>query len=120
MPRQRTHYHAASFFQWVPVFRDLSVSPSTKLVGLALATYATSRDGSNAHPGIAELMCATGYGSRTTIVKALAELKTAGLIHQTYAARKGGRSKLADEYQLTLHDDLRRAAGHKPCECGGQ
>lgn len=99
------------------MFRDWGCAPSVKLVGLTLATYATAKDGSGAHPGVPNLMAAAGYGSRTTVTTALAVLRAEGWIIRTFAATKGGRSRLADEYQLTLHDALRREAGHKPCSC---
>lgn len=114
------HWEQVSFFQWVEVVRDLSMDPTTKFVGLMLATYATYSDGHDAHPGVEGLMIATGYGSRTTITKALERLRQMGLIERRFTARKGGRSQLADMYYLTLHNQVRREAGHKPCQCAAK
>lgn len=116
---RREHWHPANFFDWIEVVRDLPMDPTTKYVGIMLATYATYRTGENAHPGIAGLCETTGYGSKGTITKALDKLREMGLIQRNYTAAKGGRSKLADEYQLTMHNEVRIAAGHKPCYCGG-
>lgn len=119
MPRQRwEHWEQVNYFTWVQVVRDLAMPPTVKYIGMMLATYATYKDGHDAHPGVEELMASTGYGSRTTITKALEALRSMGLIERRFAARKGGRSQLADMYYLTLHNQARREAGHKPCECG--
>lgn len=111
------HYHVVSYFAWIQVFRDFSAPAAVKDVGYALATYATFSTGKEAYPGLDNLMTATGYNSKQTIVTALAKLRELGFIYRAFSGSSVGRRGLADEYYLTIHDELRREAGHDLCKC---
>lgn len=91
-----------SLFEWQRVIRRVKCHTSVKLVALTLSTYANT-DGTRAHPGIHKLVNVTGLGRRT-VIRALDTLRGLGLIERTFeASRAGGK---ADEYRLTLPDDL--------------
>jgi hypothetical protein len=111
------HWEQVSYFAWLDVFRDFPAPPAVKLTGYALASYATYKDGHDAHPGLDLLMMATGYNSKQTIVTALAKLRELGLIERRIRGSAAGRRGLADMYYLTLNNAVRQTAGHKFCDC---
>jgi len=113
-----SHWHAATYFAWLEVFRDFPAPAAVKLTGYALASYSTYSTGADAHPGLDLLMTATGYGSKQTIVTALAALRELGLVSRDVKGSSLGRRGWADEYRLALNDAVRRDAGHKLCDCG--
>lgn len=87
---------------WVDVIRRARLTPTVKLVGLTIATYADP-DGRRVYPGLARLVyqCGIGY---STARRALADLKSGGLLE---LVRRGNRRRRqADEYRLILAGDL--------------
>lgn len=90
----------ATRFDWERQILAARLPAMTKLVALAAATYADP-DGTRVHPGTARLaiICGIGY---STARKALADLRSAGLIDQV---RRGSKRK-ATEYRLVLAADL--------------
>ncbi len=111
------HWHAATYFEWMNVFRDFPAPPAVKLTGYALASYCTYSTGNDAHPGLDLLLQATGYTSKQTIVTALATLRRLGLIVRAVNGSANGRRGLADEYYLALDNAARREAGKRLCNC---
>lgn len=95
-------------FEWERVFRRVIVStPSVKLVGLALATYASTKTGADVRPGVDRLVNVTGT-SRRVVMRALSELKELGLLDQLTRGGNLGRAShgMASIYRLTLPTDL--------------
>lgn len=88
--------------EWQRVLRRVKMTPSTKLVGFVLATYANN-DGSSAYPSVAKLVRVTGMSKRT-VLRALDDLRGFGLIERTDRSRR--RVGLADTHRLTVPDDL--------------
>lgn len=91
-------------YDWERTVRRVRMNPSTKLVALALASYA-NRDGTSAYPGAAKLAAVTGLTERT-VRTALASLRDLGLLHRVREGRRAGRAALADEHDLTRPVDL--------------
>lgn len=117
MGRRWEHYEQVGYWDWMRVFMALSINPTIKVVGCALAFNADYGTGHEAHPGIERLMAQTGLRSDKTVRTALEQLRRAGLIERRFKGSSAGRRGLADMYYLTLHNDLRIAAGVKPCDC---
>ena len=98
--------------RWEQAFRDTDdLDPTSRLVGLMLATYANS-DGANARPGQARLATTTGLADRT-VRKHLALLIEAKWIEAQSRKpvdnpRRGG---IATTYQLTIPDPTYRHPG---------
>jgi hypothetical protein len=111
------HWHQVNFFEWMPCFHLLTLPSTIKLVGYGIATSCTYSTGHDAHPGTDRLLTRTGLTSDKTVRNGLAELRRIGLIERRFHGSYAGRKALADMYYLTLHDELRVAAGMKPCEC---
>ena len=87
---------------WVNVVRRAQLGPTVKLAALIIASYANP-DGSKVFPGIARLAVQCGIDYRTA-QRALSTLRNVGLIR---LVRRGARRNgLADEYRLTLAEDL--------------
>ena len=96
------------FFEWLELVKSVPMSkPSTKLVAMTLGSYATYATGENARPGVANLVAATGT-SKSTVLRALAELDRLGLIEQTARGQSRGRNGggYASVYRLTAPQDL--------------
>lgn len=78
-----------------------------KAIAFRLAWYADLKDGTNVRPGPARLavVCEADY---KTVKTAYAVLRGLGLLTQVAYARgrQGGRSGTADEYRLTIPEDL--------------
>lgn len=92
-------------FDWERNLQTLDLAPTTKLVGLMLATYANGDDGDRAHPG--EDRLATNCGLKPRAVREhLWLLLHLGLIVRT--ERHGGNAsrRRADSYQLALPADV--------------
>jgi hypothetical protein len=85
--------------------RDLlyGLSPSARLVAHQMASYA-AKDGGRVSPGVDRLAQSTGYSPRT-VIRALAELRTAGVVIRTHAARGPGAGQ-ADEYRLSIPEQV--------------
>src|ERR1051326_2391165 len=87
--------------QWTDIVRRARLGRTVKSVALMLATYADA-DGTRVFPGVARVAvdCELSYN----VVKAsLGDLRTAGLIA---LVRRAGRAGQADEYRLTIAEDL--------------
>lgn len=117
MARFFEHWEQVNYFEWLPCFRMLSLPSTVKLVGFALASSCTYSTGHDAHPGTDLLSTHTGLSSDKTIRNGLAELRSLGLVERRFHGSCAGRRGLADMYYLTLHNEVRVAAGMKPCEC---
>lgn len=92
-------------FEWERILRRvIDLPPSTKLVGLLLATYCNA-DGSNGRPSLQRLIDVSGT-SKSTVVRALKQLRDVGLIVRVFHGSKAGRRGLADVYRLTVPEDL--------------
>ena len=76
------------------------LQPTTKLVGLALATYANG-DGTKAHPGQERLATDCGISSRS-IRTHLTTLRERGWIECTFSGSSMGRRAFSDEYSLVV------------------
>lgn len=88
-------------FGWERLIRELRLPGPAKCVAYALATYANG-DGTRAHPGVRNLMTASGYG-RARVLTALAELERLGLIvTASRGGGKGSRRGLATVYELSV------------------
>ena len=95
-------------FQWERVVRDCTLPPTTKLVALMLATYA-SGDGTHAHPGQDRLARECGLKPRA-VRNHLDRLAKLGLIVRTFRGSSAGRGGRADVYRLNMPDWLPAAA----------
>lgn len=92
-------------FQWERALLRLDLPGTTKLVALALATYADGETGEDIHPGEDRLAADCGLSDRV-IRRHLATLRTAGLIERTARGVSNQYRRAADEYALRLPDDL--------------
>lgn len=96
-------------FAWLRQIREMPLNPYVTLVAHVLADFA-SKDGKSSHPGVQRIMWASGIKDRKTVNRALGQLRGLGLIYLVEVG--GGRHKdgratsRADEYWLTLHDQL--------------
>lgn len=95
-------------FEWERILRRVRVSvPSVKLVGFAIATYA-SADGSNVRPGQRRLAAVLGT-SEMTVRRGQGELEALGMLEMVFKGHSQGRgqaSGYASEYRLTIPSDL--------------
>lgn len=91
-------------FTWRRIIRRCRLGASTKLVASVLADYANP-DGTRIRPGNDRLVAVTELSDRT-VRKALERLRELGLIDRVFEGSKMGRRGLADEYRLTIPDDL--------------
>ncbi|TDD54549.1 hypothetical protein E1286_04990 [Nonomuraea terrae] len=91
-------------FEWRRIVRRCRLGATTKHVASVLADYA-SPDGSDVRPGNDRLVAVTELGEKT-VRRALDKLRTVGLILRVFEGSKQGRRALADEYRLTVPDDL--------------
>lgn len=95
-------------FEWERILRRIQVSsPSVKLVGFTMATYASS-DGGNVRPGQARLAAVMG-ASISTVRRGQAELECIGMLDMVTKGRSFGRGHIgsfASEYRLTVPSDL--------------
>lgn len=85
---------------WVDTIRRARLSRTTKLVAFALSGWA-SPDGTDVHPGIAQLAHSCGI-TYNVVQTALADLRATGFIQ--LVARPSGRHS-ADEYRLVILPD---------------
>jgi DNA-binding transcriptional ArsR family regulator len=91
-------------FTWRRVMRRARLGSSVKLVACILADYANP-DGTSVRPGNLRLTATTELGDKT-VRRALEKLRELGLIERVFEGSKMGRRGLADEYRLTIPDDL--------------
>jgi hypothetical protein len=95
-------------FEWERILRRIRVSvPSVKLVGFAMATYA-SADGSNVRPGQRRLAAVLGT-SEMTVRRGQSELESTGMLEMVFKGHSLGRGQsggYASEYRLTVPSDL--------------
>lgn len=97
-------------FEFERMLQRLRLAPTTKLVALMLATYATGSSGGNAHPGEDRLAADCGLSKRTVRTH-LALLRDAGLIRRASKGRANQYSRTADLYQLCLPPDVGSEVG---------
>jgi len=98
------NFRSEAPLKWCRRLRDLPVSSNAKLVGHFLAMHARP-DGEQARPGVMRLAYETG-ASKSTVLRALKELESYGLIFCRERGSAGGRSGAASVYVLTVHDAL--------------
>lgn len=95
-------------FEWERILRRIRVTvPSVKLVGFAMATYA-SADGSNVRPGQRRLAAVLGT-SEMTVRRGQSELEAIGMLDMITKGHSQGRGQsggYASEYRLTVPSDL--------------
>ena len=98
-------------FEWERLIRALDgYSIAVKCTAYALATYANG-DGTKAHPGLEQLIVATG-GSRSTVIRSLSVLESEGFINAiSRGGGKGVQRGNATVYELTV-PDLRPKGRH--------
>lgn len=91
-------------FSWRSAILDSSLSPTTKLVALALATYMSDR-GDSAHPGPARLAKDTSL-HLSTVKERLVELERAGWLRCTMRGGRKGERRCANEYAACLPEPV--------------
>ena len=98
-------------FDWERLIRELELPLTVKCAAYALATYVNG-DGRNAHPGVANLMKATGM-SRASVLRALSALENEGfVIVRSQGGSKGVPRGHATVYELATPVD-NRAGKHR-------
>jgi hypothetical protein len=89
-----------SRFEWERLIRELDLPLTVKCAAYALATYVNG-DGRNAHPGVQNLMKATGM-SRASILRALSALELEGfIVVRSQGGSKGVPRGHASVYELS-------------------
>ncbi|BCW62466.1 helix-turn-helix domain-containing protein [Arthrobacter sp. StoSoilB22] len=95
-------------FEWERILRRIQVSsPSVKLVGFTMATYADA-DGCRVRPGQSRLAAVLGT-SISTVRRGQSELEELGMLDMVAKGRSYGRGhqgSFASEYRLTVPSDL--------------
>lgn len=95
-------------FEWERILRRIQVSsPSVKLVGLTMATYADA-SGCRVRPGQARLAAVMGT-SISTVRRGQSELEALGMLDMIAKGRSYGRGHtgaFASEYRLSVPSDL--------------
>lgn len=88
-----------------PIWHEVAAKPPVKVIGYALLKFADYHDGAEIRPGVALLAIMTQQTERT-VISALAKIRDWGLIWRYREGSRFGRQQLADEYRLTIPDDL--------------
>lgn len=92
-------------FEWERVIRScVDLHVTVKAVALTLATYG-DLDGADVRPGN-ELLVLDTCTSDKTVRRALAELRSLGLVERVVPGYQRGRAGVADEYRLCIPADL--------------
>jgi hypothetical protein len=89
---------------WTRVWARVIAERPVKEVGFSLLTWADYGTGVNVRPGYPLLMRVTGIGSKTTVSRALEQIREWGFIWRYKEANR--RLKTTDEYRLTFPDDI--------------
>lgn len=92
--------------EWTRVWARVRATAQVKNVGWACAYFADYGDGSNVRPGTETLAAVCSGASDATVKKALAQIREWGLLWRYIEGRKQGRRGIADEYRLTIPDDI--------------
>lgn len=92
--------------EWTRVWARVRATAQVKNVGWACAYFADYGDGSNVRPGTETLAAVCSAASESTIIKALATIRGWGLMWRYLEGKKQGRRGVADEYRLTIPDDI--------------
>lgn len=90
---------------WVAIWHEVAAKPPVKVTGYVLLKFADYWDGADIRPGEDRLADITQQTTRT-IRSVLGQMREWGLIWRYRQGSKHGRQQLADEYRLTLPDDL--------------
>jgi|HubBroStandDraft_2_1064218.scaffolds.fasta_scaffold63270_4 hypothetical protein len=88
------------------VFMRVRASPSVKLAGVMAAEFGNYEDGARIRPGAGMLAAVSGEMDERTARGALRQLRDWGLLWQYVEGSRYGRRRVANEYRLTLPDDL--------------
>ena len=94
-------------FEWLDQLAALPLDRTVKLVGFALAHYA-SKNGKDARPGLNRLMWTCGIKDERTAGNAIKELRRMHLIFLNVPGGgrpSPGKKPMADEYWLTTHPE---------------
>lgn len=91
-------------YEWEGVLRRLALPPSVKLVAAFCAQYG-NLDGAEVRPGVDRLALETTHDERT-VRTAMTALRDLGLLTRVRCGSAQGRRGLADEYRLTIPDDV--------------
>jgi hypothetical protein len=94
-------------FDWERIVKRARMNPSTKLVALAIATYA-DKGGDRMYPGVQKLAAVTGLTDRTVRTALRVLRDDLCLLERTYEGSRNGRRGLADEYRLRRPHDIDR------------
>lgn len=92
--------------EWMIVWARVIASPSVKCVGAFCAHFADYETGAEIHPGNAILGLACGGMTKKTVITALAQIRTWGLIWRYSEGSKAGRAGMSDVYRLTIPEDI--------------
>ena len=95
----------ASPNDWVAIWHEVAAKPPVKVTGYAILKFADYSDGADIRPGEDRLAVITQQTTRT-VRSALWQMREWGLIWRYRQGSKHGRQQLADEYRLTMPDDL--------------
>jgi hypothetical protein len=102
--RRRVELQGADPYTWRRIIRRARLGSTATLVAAILADYA-SPDGRHVRPGNDRLAAETELSDKS-IRRAMDKLRDIGLIERVFAGSRMGRRALADEYRLTIPDDL--------------
>lgn len=103
-PDPPVHLRAIGRNEWEQVWRRVVADPAIKLVGWTAASWGDP-DGTRIFPG-AKNLAATTCLTETTVKKALAVIREAGLMWRHVEGSRHGRQGVADEYRLTVPSDV--------------
>ena len=104
-PVPESGLRVASPNDWVAIWHEVAAKPPVKVIGYAILRIADYWDGADIRPGEDRLAVITQQTTRT-VRSALAQMREWGLIWRYRQGSKHGRQQLADEYRLTMPDDL--------------
>ena len=104
-PPAESGLQAAAPNDWIAIWHEVAAKPPVKVTGYALLKFADYWDGADIRPGEELLAIATQQTTRT-VRSALGQIREWGLIWRYRQGSRHGRQQLADEYRLTLPDDL--------------
>ncbi len=104
MSRRRAVDEPPLRYEWERVIRSLPLPPAAKHVALNAATYADAKGGS-VYPGNERTVADTGL-SLATVKRAHKLLRDVGLLVRVVEGSRMGRRGVADEYRLSIPDDV--------------
>lgn len=107
MPPAPNGYCAVNPDEWRQTWKRVRVSASVKAIGYTLAEAADWKTGASIYLGNRKIALASGEQSTRSVIRALAQMRELGLIWRYFeGGSRGGLSGSADEYRLTIPDDI--------------